>query len=421
MTQPARMPILNEQSMVEGMAPSETTSPAKPYCTTERTIVAIENTKSTAKTTTTRTIRGAVLEAIGAERPYADSRPIHVDNLELEGPGKGEIMVRIEAAGVCHSDLSVVNGNRPRPVPMLLGHEAAGIVEELGDDVNDISLGQRVVMTFLPRCGVCSGCNSNGKTPCEQGSASNTAGMLLGGNRRLSREGTAVQHHLGVSAFATHAVVSRRSIVPVGSDVPAHIAALLGCALLTGGGAILNVAKPTPSTRVAIVGLGGVGMAALITAIATGVEHVVGVDTLPAKLEAARNLGAADAMTSSEALERGEKFDAVIEAAGHPRALEAAIALTKPGGITVTVGLPTPGQSVSIDPLTLTAEARSIVGSYLGSAVPEHDIPIYEQLWRSGQLAVEGLVSDTIPLEEINRAMDTLDGGHALRQIITFS
>jgi alcohol dehydrogenase len=344
-----------------------------------------------------------------------------VDDLELQSPGKGEILVRIEAAGVCHSDLSVVNGNRPRPVPMLLGHEAAGIVEELGEDVDDLFLGQRVVMTFLPRCGDCSGCKSNGKTPCQQGSESNANGSLLGGSRRLSRAGEPIQHHLGVSAFATHAVVSRRSVVPVGADVPAHVAALLGCALLTGGGAILNVAKPTPSAKVAVVGLGGVGMAALITAKATGVEYVVGIDTLPAKLEAARSLGASDAMTSETAIERGEKFDAVIEAAGHPRALEAAIALTAPGGITVTVGLPAPGQPVTIDPLTLTAEARSIVGSYLGSAVPAHDIPIYEELWRSGRLNVEGLVSDTIPLEEINRAMDTLDGGHALRQIITFS
>lgn len=368
-----------------------------------------------------RTIRGAVLEAVGADRPYTASRPIQVDALELEGPGPGEVLVRIEAAGVCHSDLSVVNGNRPRPIPMLLGHEAAGIVEELGEDVDDLFLGQRVVMTFLPRCGDCSGCKSNGKTPCQRGSESNANGSLLGGSRRLSRAGQPIQHHLGVSAFATHAVVSRRSVVPVGADVPAPVAALLGCALLTGGGAILNVAKPAPSARVAVVGLGGVGMAALITAKATGVEHVVGIDTLPAKLEAAKSLGASDAMTSETAIERGEKFDAVIEAAGHPRALEAAIALTKPGGVTVTVGLPAPGQSVTVDPLALTAEGRSIIGSYLGSAVPAHDIPIYEELWRSGRLNVEGLVSDTIPLEDINRAMDTLDGGHALRQIITFS
>ncbi|MFJ4210897.1 alcohol dehydrogenase catalytic domain-containing protein [Paenarthrobacter sp. NPDC089675] len=368
-----------------------------------------------------RTIRGAVLQELGAERPYAATNPIRVEDLELQGPENDEILVRIEAAGICHSDLSVVNGNRPRPVPMLLGHEAAGIVEELGDAVTDLSVGQRVVMTFLPRCGECQGCHSNGKTPCERGSAANAEGVLLNGGRRISRAGQPIQHHLGVSAFATHAVVSRHSVVPVGSDVPAHVAALLGCALLTGGGAILNVAKPAPSSRVAVVGLGGVGMAALITALATGVEHVVGVDTLPSKLEAALNLGAKQAMTSAEALENGEKFDAVIEAAGHPRALETAIALTRPGGVTVTVGLPAPGQSVSIDPLTLTAEARSIVGSYLGSAVPEHDIPIYEELWRSGKLAVESLVSDTVALEDINRAMDTLDGGHALRQIITFS
>lgn len=368
----------------------------------------------------TRTIRGAILEEVGAEGPYVNSRPIRVDDLQLEGPGPGEILVRIEAAGVCHSDLSVVNGNRPRPVPMLLGHEAAGLVEELGEGVEDLSIGQRVVMTFLPRCGECPGCRSNGKTPCEQGSASNAEGTLLGGARRLTRNGQPVNHHLGVSGFATHTVVSRRSVVPVGADVPPHIAALLGCALLTGGGAILNVAKPGPSSRVAVVGLGGVGMAALITAIATGVEQVVGIDTLPAKLDSARQLGATEAMTSAEALERGEKFDAVIEAAGHPRALEAAIQLTKPGGITVTVGLPAPGQPASIDPLALTAEARTIVGSYLGSAVPEHDIPIYEQLWRSGDLAVEGLVSDTVGLEDINRAMDTLHTGQALRQIITF-
>lgn len=392
----------------------------QPYRIIERTIVTIEETIPSTKTAK-RIIRGAVLEATGAERPYLNSQPIQVRELELEGPGPGEILVRIEAAGICHSDLSVVNGNRPRPVPMLLGHEAAGIVEELGEGINDIPLGQRVVMTFLPRCGDCDGCRSNGKTPCEKGTASNTEGSLLGGNRRLSRNGQPVQHHLGVSAFATHAVVSRRSVVPVGSDVPAHIAALLGCALLTGGGAILNVAKPGPATRVAIVGLGGVGMAALITAKAIGVEQVVGIDTVPAKLEAARGLGATDAVTSEAALERGLKFDAVIEAAGHPRALEAAISLTKPGGITVTVGLPAPGQPATIDPLALTAEARSIVGSYLGSAVPAHDIPIYEELWRTGELAVEGLVSDTVPLDEINKAMDTLDGGHALRQIITFS
>lgn len=370
-----------------------------------------------------RTIRGAVLEEIGAPAPYAESRPISLSELLLDGPGPGEILVRIEAAGICHSDLSVVDGNRPRPVPMLLGHESAGIIEEVGEGVEGLEVGQRVVMTFLPRCGECAGCHSQGKTPCAAGTASNTEGTLLGGGRRLTRQGQEVKHHLGVSGFATHAVVSSKSVVPVGQDVPAHVAALLGCAMLTGGGAVLNVAKPSQDARVAIVGLGGVGMAALITARALGIRHVVGIDMQPDKLTQAKNLGASDAMTSTQALEaaaQGQKFDAVIEAAGHAKALETAINITGPGGITVTVGLPAPGSTTSIDPLTLTAEARSIVGSYLGTAVPEHDIPIYEDLWRQGKLNVEGLISSTISLDDINEAMDLLKAGQALRQIIAF-
>ena len=369
---------------------------------------------------TTRHIRGAVLETTSASRPYAQSRPLVLDEIELEAPGPGEILVRIEAAGICHSDLSVINGNRPRPMPMLLGHEAAGIIEETGTGVTGLAVGQRVVMTFLPRCGSCTGCRSNGRTPCLEGSMSNGQGTLLGGQCRLSRKGQTLNHHLGVSAFASHAVVSQHSVVPVAEDVPPHIAALFGCALLTGGGAVVNVAKPTANTTLAIVGLGGVGAAALITAKAIGVQSVTAIDALQAKLETGLRLGANEALTSEEALGSGRKYDAVIEAAGHPKALEAAVALTAPGGITVTVGLPAPGQHTTIDPLTLTAEARSIVGSYLGSAVPSHDIPIYEELWRSGRLSVEGLVSDTITLDAINLAMDTLDAGTALRQIITF-
>ncbi|MDT5186635.1 MAG: hypothetical protein QOI29_4793, partial [Mycobacterium sp.] len=160
-------------------------------------------------------IRGAVLDRIGAPRRYAESRPITVADLDLAPPGDTELLVRIEAAGLCHSDLSVVDGNRVRPVPMLLGHEASGIVEEAGAAVSDVAIGQRVVMTFLPRCGHCSACATDGLAPCVAGSAANAAGTLLAGGTRLTRDGAPVLHHLGVSAFATHAVVDRRSIVPV--------------------------------------------------------------------------------------------------------------------------------------------------------------------------------------------------------------
>ena len=186
--------------------------------------------------------------------------------------------MKIAAAGVCHSDLSVVDGNRARPVPMLLGHEASGHVTALGPGVTDLAIGQRVVMTFLPRCGRCPGCATGGRMPCGPGSASNAAGELLGGGRRLTRDGIPVHHHLGVSAFATHAVVDTRSLVVVDDDVPPDVAAVLGCAVLTGGGALLNAAPPDPGQSVMVVGLGGVGMAALITAVAIGRGDVVAVD-----------------------------------------------------------------------------------------------------------------------------------------------
>lgn len=364
-------------------------------------------------------IHGAVLERSGDPRPYASSRPIVVRELELDPPGPGELLVRIEVAGVCHSDLSVVDGNRQRPLPMLLGHEAAGIVEARSSDVTDVAVGDRVVMTFLPRCGECPGCATEGRMPCERGSAANAAGELLGGGRRLHDAAAEVHHHLGVSAFADHAVVSRRSVVPVPADVPAEVAALLGCAVLTGGGAVLNAARLVDGDTVMVVGLGGVGMAALLVARALG-HPVIAVDARADKLAAARTLGAEQAVLADELAASGLRAPLVIEAAGHPRAFETAFAATAPGGTTVTVGLPAPDARAAISPLVLTAEARTVVGSYLGSSVPGRDIPRYVDLWRSGRLPVEGLVSDRIRLADIARAMDTLADGAALRQLIIF-
>jgi alcohol dehydrogenase len=369
----------------------------------------------------TRTIRGAVLNTMGAATPYASSRPLTVEDLELAGPGPGELLVRIEAAGLCHSDLSVVNGSRPRPLPMLLGHEAAGIVEEVGDGVASVEPGQRVVMTFLPRCGECAACATEGRLPCERGSAANAAGTLLTGTRHLSRPGTGevVQHHLGVSGFATYAVVDERSVVPVGGDVPPPIAALLGCAVLTGGGALLNAGRITPETSVAVVGLGGVGMAGLLTAVGTGCR-VIAVDAQESKLATALEWGAAEAMTPAQALERKAEASVVLEAVGHPRAFETAFRLLGLGGTLVTVGLPAPGALAEIEPLQLTAKAQTVVGSYLGSAVPKRDVPAFEALWREGRLPLERLVSRTIALEDINEGMDALASGEVIRQVVAF-
>lgn len=364
-------------------------------------------------------ITGAVLEEIGLPRPFAGSRPLTVGELELGDPGPGELLVRIEAAGVCHSDLSVVDGNRMRPVPMLLGHEAAGIVEAKGKGVSDIKIGDRVVMTFLPRCGRCAACATKGRLPCEVGTAANVAGTLVGGGVRLSRDGQPISHHLGVSAFATHAVVNRHSAVKVDEDVPAEVAAVLGCAVLTGGGAVLNAGRPARGETVLVIGLGGVGMAAMLTAIAEG-HPVVAVDAVPAKLEEALALGASEVFTPEELADSGVTATVVVEAAGNARAFESAVAATSAGGTTVTVGLPAPSAVASISPLALVAGSRSIVGSYQGSAVPERDIPRYVGLWRAGRLPVEKLISSRIQLADINSALDELAEGRAIRQLITF-
>jgi alcohol dehydrogenase len=214
-------------------------------------------------------------------------------------------------------------------------------------------------------------------------------------------------------------VVDRRSVVPVPADVPADVAALLGCAVLTGGGAVLNTGPIAAGSRVTVVGLGGVGMAAVLTALALEDVEVTAVDTQPDKLATARRLGATRAATPDEAAaDPAYKGDVVIEAAGSVRAFETAIALTAPGGRTVTVGLPHPDARASVSPLGLVAEGRSIVGSYLGNAVPRRDIPRFVELWRAGQLPVEELVSDRIGLDDLNTALDRLDAGAALRQLI---
>ncbi|MET0137892.1 MAG: alcohol dehydrogenase catalytic domain-containing protein, partial [Sphingobium sp.] len=238
----------------------------------------------------------AILDAIGAHGPYADSRPLRLAVVELAPPGPDELLVRIDAAGLCHSDLSVINGDRPRPMPMAIGHEAVGTVLEMGSNAQgEFAIGDRVVLTFLPACGSCTACQSGEGYMCARGAASNGAGTLLSGDIRLSECGHAVHHHLGASAFASHAVIDRRSAVKVPSDIPVEIAALFGCAVLTGVGAVLNTAALRAGESVVVYGLGGVGLAALMGAVAGGAQPVVAIDPLPAKRALAIELGAAAA------------------------------------------------------------------------------------------------------------------------------
>src|SRR3954470_7451962 len=274
-------------------------------------------------------IRAAVLNAVGAARPYADSRPLGIEELELEPPGPGEVLVRIKAAGLCHSDLSVINGDRPRPLPMALGHEAAGIVEEVGPGVDDLQRGDHVVLVFVPSCGHCGPCAEGRPALCEPGAASNTKGTLLSGERRIFRDGAPVNHHMGCSAFAEYAVVSRRSAVKIDPELPREEAALFGCAVLTGVGAVVNTAQVRAGSSVAVVGLGGVGLASVLGAVASGARRVVAVDVSDDKLRLAAALGATDGFNAAEPhlVEKVKKatgggVDFAIEMAGSTRAFD---------------------------------------------------------------------------------------------------
>lgn len=371
-------------------------------------------------------IEAAVLRQRGAPLPYADSRPLAIETLELDPPGKSEVLVRIAAAGLCHSDLSVINGDRPRPVPMALGHEAAGVVEALGEGVDDLAVGDHVVMVFMPSCGHCLPCAEGRPALCGPGAAANGAGTLLSGGTRLHDAEGAVHHHLGCSAFASHAVVSRRSLVRIDADLPLHEAALFGCAVLTGVGAVVNTAAVKAGQTVAVIGLGGVGLAAVLGAVAAGAAQVIAVDLSDDKLSLARELGAtavvkagAGAVEHVRTLTNGG-CDVVLEMAGSVRALESAVAMTRRGGTTVTAGLPPPDATLPVNVVALVGEERTLKGSYIGTCVPARDIPRYVALYRAGRLPVDRLVSGYLTLADINLGFDDLHAGRAVRQIVRF-
>lgn len=369
--------------------------------------------------------RAAVLHEMGLPRPYDKSQPLKIETLDLDPPGEGEVLVKIHAAGLCHSDLSVIDGNRPRPTPMALGHEAAGEVVEVGHGVDDVVPGDHVVFVFVPSCGHCRPCASGRPALCEPAAAANNAGTLVSGARRLHMNGQDIHHHLGVSAFAEHAVVSRRSFVKIEKDIPFDIAALFGCAVITGVGAVVNTSQIHPGSTVAVIGLGGVGLNALLGARVAGARQIVAIDTRDDKLDFARQLGATDAFnaTGEDCVAQvkevtGGGVDYAFEMAGSAAALELAWNVTGRGGETVSAGLPHPDQRLSVPPVQLVAEERSLRGSYLGSCVPVRDIPNFVQLYRAGQLPVDRLMTEKIKLDDINGAFERLADGQSVRTVM---
>ncbi len=370
-------------------------------------------------------VRAAVLVRSGDPGPFASTEPIQIRELQLDQPGAGELTIKIHAAGLCHSDLSVINGDRPRPVPIVLGHEAAGEVTKIGSGVSDFKVGDRVVLAFVPSCGECEACLAGRAALCVPGAAANTAGTLTSGERRWSgEEGELLHHHLGISAFAEQTIVSELSAIKIPDDLPYEAASLFGCAALTGVGAALNAAEIEPGQTVAVFGLGGVGLAAVMGAKLAGAGRVIAIDPVEHKRALALEIGADDALEGGPGTVEELKAmtdggpGRVIETAGSAKVLETAYLATRRGGITVTVGLPNPEAMLSIPAVSLVAEERTLKGSYLGSANPREMLPQLFDYWRAGKLPVEKLISGRLKLDEINEGFDRLASGEAVRQII---
>ncbi len=370
-------------------------------------------------------VRAAILEEMQRPRPYAMSKPLVIGEVDLDPPGEGELLVKIHAAGLCHSDLSTINGDRPRQMPMLLGHEAAAEVMEIGTGVADMKVGDHVALVFLPSCGHCLPCMEGRPVLCEPGAKANGAGTLMNGALRIKRKGATVYHHVGVSAYAEYAVVSRRSVIKVDRSLAWEEAALFGCAVVTGAGAVINTAKVPAGSTVAVVGLGGVGLMAVMAAKLTGCRRIIAVDMLASKLDVARDCGATDVVDAStvDAVEAvrdltGGGVDFGFEMAGSVKALELAYKITRRGGTTITSSLPHPSHSAAIPVTNLVAEERTLKGSYVGSCVPERDIPRFIALYQQGLLPVDRLMSERIGLDDINEGFDRLADGASVRQIL---
>ena len=370
-------------------------------------------------------MKAAVLREQGKPRPYATSMPMTIEDVDLDPPGPGEVLYKIIGAGLCHSDLSTIENLRPRKLPTIPGHEAAGIVEAVGPGVTGLKPGDHVISVFVTSCGECRYCNAGRPNLCQGNNASRANGTLLSGERRLSLNGEPIYHYSGLSVFAQYAVVSQHALIKIDDDVPLEDATIFGCAVVTGVGAVLNTAQVPAGAVMAVVGLGGVGMNALMGGVVAGAERIVAIDINPDKLRIAKELGATDTFLAGNADVVAAVRDAtdggvdyVIETAGAIPAMNLAYGVTARGGMVVSAGLPASTAQFSYLHGALVSDEKSIRGSYMGSCVPKRDIPRFINLYKRGKLPVQKLRSGFITLDQVNEGFDRLSDGSVLRQIL---
>jgi Zn-dependent alcohol dehydrogenase len=364
-------------------------------------------------------IRAAVLEKTGG--------PLTIAELDLAPPGPEEVLVRLGASGVCHSDWNAIDGTAETPCPAVLGHEGAGVVEEVGEHVERVCVGQHVALSWAPWCGECEECRRDLPQLCSTIWPAMGTGGLMDGTPRLSRDGEPIYHYSFLSTFAEACVVPERSCVPIADDVPFDVAALVGCAVTTGVGAVWRTAHVRPGDRVAVIGCGGVGLSALMAAVVAGADPVIAVDAAPQKLDVARSFGATHAVLwegSAEATAESVRdvssggVDFAVEATGRPEAMEAAFLSTRGRGAAVLIGIPRDDAVLSLPAKTIPRMERRVLGSIYGSSKPERDFPQILDLYRAGRLPLDRLVSHRLPLNEVERGFELMHSGDALRVVL---
>jgi NDMA-dependent alcohol dehydrogenase len=350
-----------------------------------------------------------------------------IEDLELSEPRAGEVLVKIAAAGVCHSDWHLVSGATKHPMPVVAGHEGAGFVQAVGAGVHGIEAGDHVVLNWTPDCGECFYCLRGKPNLCETYVGPIWAGTMLDGTPRLSWKGKPVYHFCGLASFATHAVVPQESCVVVRKDVPLDVAALVGCAVATGVGAAMYTAGVKAGDSVGVFGAGGVGLCILMGAKLCGAGAIIAVDQNSEKMEMARQFGATHALLSREDVVQqikhitgGRGADHSFEAVGIPRLQETALEACRPGGNLILAGLSAMGTGTNLPGAVLTRQEKTVKGSYYGSVHPRRDFPLLLDLYRAGRLDLERLISKRYSLAQINEAYADMIAGKQARGVIVF-
>ena len=356
---------------------------------------------------------------------YEPNKPMEVQTVDLDDPSDGEVLVRIAAAGVCHSDLHLIKGEWTTPLPAVLGHEGAGVVEKVGAGVTRVKPGDHVILNFRANCGHCHYCVVGRPVLCDGIDTPRSA--MFDGTVRLHRNGADIHHMARVSCFAEYAVVPESGAVPVRKDMPLDRACLIGCAVMTGVGAVANTARVRPGDTVAVIGCGGVGLNAVQGAVLAGADRIIAVDLLDNKLEYARQFGATDVINAGNGDAAGRVLemtgggvDFAFEAIGNPAAIQQAYEMCRMGGTTVIVGMAPEDDVLEFNALSIPRTERAIVGSWYGSARPWVDLPRLADMYMRGRLKIDELISRSYPLEQINEAYDALQAGEVARSVLTF-